>query len=337
MNGLHLHRNAIYQFITILVLSTNLTQHTHTYRSLLLRRRSRQSVRPCSARGSLPRLLVCAGNVRCSAVHCDVVYYSVIKCSGVLCGDPFFHASSPTSYLLSRTLFLPSSFTSFHLYLFIHFYALSITILIPPFLTYYFTHLLLSHILLFFLFRSQSVASMPRSCLVSGSTRYVHMYLREYIHLYICTYTYFFTIPFYFHHSTPLFSSLLITPLHSTHFLQKVGPCVGIAGGDHVWMSRYILDRVCEDFGVMASIHPKPITQVRTCCSVCVCVCVCIQTVIHVYSLLLLYSLLNSFLSSCHPSPPHLTSSHPSSSHHTQSYRVTGTVLACTSTSQPKK
>ena len=24
---------------------------------------------------------------------------------------------------------------------------------------------------------------------------------------------------------------------------------------------RYILDRVCEDFGVMASIHPKPITQ----------------------------------------------------------------------------
>jgi hypothetical protein len=43
----------------------------------------------------------------------------------------------------------------------------------------------------------------------------------------------------------------------------QVGPCVGILGGDHVWMSRYILDRVCEDFGVMASIHPKPITQVR--------------------------------------------------------------------------
>jgi hypothetical protein len=212
MNGLHLHRNAIYQFITILVLSTNLTQHTHTLRSLLLRRRSRQSVRPCSARGSLPRMLVRTGNVRCIALHCDVIYYSVIKCSGVPCGDPFFNASSPTSYLLCCTLFLPSSFTSFHLYLFINFYALSITSLLPPILPYYFTHLL-SYTLLFFLSRSQSVASMPRSCPVSGSTRYVHMYLHEYIHVYTCTYTYFFTIPFYFHHSTLFFTTHHSTPL----------------------------------------------------------------------------------------------------------------------------
>ena len=42
---------------------------------------------------------------------------------------------------------------------------------------------------------------------------------------------------------------------------RQVGPCVGIEGGDHVWMSRYLLDRVCEDFGVLASIHPKPITK----------------------------------------------------------------------------
>ena len=41
----------------------------------------------------------------------------------------------------------------------------------------------------------------------------------------------------------------------------QVGPCVGIEGGDHVWITRYLLDRVCEDFGVMASIHPKPITK----------------------------------------------------------------------------
>lgn len=41
----------------------------------------------------------------------------------------------------------------------------------------------------------------------------------------------------------------------------QVGPCVGIACGDSVWMSRYILDRVCEEFNVIASIHPKPITK----------------------------------------------------------------------------
>ena len=31
MDVLHLHRNAIYKFITTLILSTNLTQHTHTH------------------------------------------------------------------------------------------------------------------------------------------------------------------------------------------------------------------------------------------------------------------------------------------------------------------
>lgn len=41
----------------------------------------------------------------------------------------------------------------------------------------------------------------------------------------------------------------------------QVGPAEGISAGDHVWVSRYILDRVCEDFGVIASVHPKPITH----------------------------------------------------------------------------
>lgn len=45
------------------------------------------------------------------------------------------------------------------------------------------------------------------------------------------------------------------------HIFLQVGPCVGIDAGDHVWLSRYILDRICEDFGVIASIHPKPITK----------------------------------------------------------------------------
>ena len=41
----------------------------------------------------------------------------------------------------------------------------------------------------------------------------------------------------------------------------QVGPCVGIDAGDQLMMSRYILQRVCEDFQVYCTLHPKPITQ----------------------------------------------------------------------------
>ena len=39
----------------------------------------------------------------------------------------------------------------------------------------------------------------------------------------------------------------------------QVGPCVGIAAGDQMWVARYILHRVCEKHGVVASFEPKPI------------------------------------------------------------------------------
>jgi len=39
----------------------------------------------------------------------------------------------------------------------------------------------------------------------------------------------------------------------------QIGPCVGIEQGDHMWMSRYIMHRVCEEFGVVVSFDPKPI------------------------------------------------------------------------------
>jgi len=40
----------------------------------------------------------------------------------------------------------------------------------------------------------------------------------------------------------------------------QVGPCVGIEMGDHLWMSRYILHRVCErKRTVMATFDPKPV------------------------------------------------------------------------------
>jgi len=38
----------------------------------------------------------------------------------------------------------------------------------------------------------------------------------------------------------------------------QIGPSIGISAADQLTMSRYILDRVCEDLGVLVSIHPKP-------------------------------------------------------------------------------
>jgi len=39
----------------------------------------------------------------------------------------------------------------------------------------------------------------------------------------------------------------------------QVGPCEGISMGDHLWISRFILHRVAEDFGIVVSFDPKPI------------------------------------------------------------------------------
>jgi len=38
----------------------------------------------------------------------------------------------------------------------------------------------------------------------------------------------------------------------------QVGPCEGIDMGDHMWVARFLLHRVAEDFGVIASLDPKP-------------------------------------------------------------------------------
>lgn len=37
----------------------------------------------------------------------------------------------------------------------------------------------------------------------------------------------------------------------------QVGPCVGVAVGDELLMSRYLLSRVAEDYGVTVSYAPK--------------------------------------------------------------------------------
>ncbi|XP_013413381.1 glutamine synthetase isoform X2 [Lingula anatina] len=38
----------------------------------------------------------------------------------------------------------------------------------------------------------------------------------------------------------------------------QVGPCEGIEMGDHLWMARFILHRVAEDFGIIVTLDPKP-------------------------------------------------------------------------------
>lgn len=39
----------------------------------------------------------------------------------------------------------------------------------------------------------------------------------------------------------------------------QVGPCEGIEAADQLWMSRYILHRVCEKYNIIASFDPKPV------------------------------------------------------------------------------
>ena len=39
----------------------------------------------------------------------------------------------------------------------------------------------------------------------------------------------------------------------------QIGPCVGIDIGDQIWVSRWILHRVAEEFNVVVSFDPKPI------------------------------------------------------------------------------
>ncbi len=40
----------------------------------------------------------------------------------------------------------------------------------------------------------------------------------------------------------------------------QIGPCEGIESGDHVWMSRYILQRVAEKHDVLIDFEPKPVS-----------------------------------------------------------------------------
>ncbi|RYG51064.1 hypothetical protein EON67_04105 [archaeon] len=41
----------------------------------------------------------------------------------------------------------------------------------------------------------------------------------------------------------------------------QVGPCLGVSACDELWMSRYILLRICEAEGIHVSFDPKPVEE----------------------------------------------------------------------------
>merc|ERR1739844_49253 len=64
------------------------------------------------------------------------------------------------------------------------------------------------------------------------------------------------------HYRTCLYSGVNISGTNAevmpAQWEFQVGPCEGITMGDDLWMGRFLLHRSAEDFGVVASMDPKP-------------------------------------------------------------------------------
>merc|ERR1712127_1067720 len=65
------------------------------------------------------------------------------------------------------------------------------------------------------------------------------------------------------HYKACLYAGLKIAGINAEvmpgQWEYQIGPCTGIESGDHMWMSRYLMLRVCEDYGLVVSFDPKPI------------------------------------------------------------------------------
>lgn len=64
------------------------------------------------------------------------------------------------------------------------------------------------------------------------------------------------------HYRACMFAGITISGINAEvmagQWEYQVGPCEGIDAGDHLVMSRYILQRISEDFGLIVSFNPKP-------------------------------------------------------------------------------
>jgi glutamine synthetase len=64
------------------------------------------------------------------------------------------------------------------------------------------------------------------------------------------------------HYKACLYAGLKISGINAEvmpgQWEFQIGPAEGIEAGDHMVLARYLMDRVCEDFGVVVSLDPKP-------------------------------------------------------------------------------
>lgn len=64
------------------------------------------------------------------------------------------------------------------------------------------------------------------------------------------------------HYKCCLYAGLKISGTNAevmpSQWEYQIGPAKGMEAGDMMWLSRFLLHRVCEDFGIVASLHPKP-------------------------------------------------------------------------------
>lgn len=65
------------------------------------------------------------------------------------------------------------------------------------------------------------------------------------------------------HYRACLYAGINISGINAevmpSQWEYQVGPCPGIDMGDHLWMSRFLLHRVAEEFGAVVTFHPKPV------------------------------------------------------------------------------
>merc|ERR1711865_366508 len=66
------------------------------------------------------------------------------------------------------------------------------------------------------------------------------------------------------HYKACLYAGITISGVNAEvmpgQWEYQIGPCVGIDSGDEMWMSRYLMLRVCEMMGVNVTFDPKPMS-----------------------------------------------------------------------------
>jgi len=67
------------------------------------------------------------------------------------------------------------------------------------------------------------------------------------------------------HYRACLYSGINISGINAevmpSQWEFQVGPCEGIEMGDHLWMARFLLFRIGEEWGITPSFHPKPLSS----------------------------------------------------------------------------